>query len=411
VEQGTGQSGPPEPGGPLPERPVPVAGGFDRGRVLLISGAHLGHDIYPAFLGIMLPLLIDELGISLAMAGILASAIRWTTSLQPLLGHWADHTDTRYWVIVTPTTTAICMSLLGVAPNTTVVFALLLAAGLSHAAFHPAGGALATRASGDEWGKGMSYFMTGGEIGRVVGPLFIAGVIGVGGLALSPIAVIPGVIASLVLWQRFRGTDALQIRGKAPAKIVEALRAGRQRLLLLSGAIALRFFANIAIVIYYPTYATREGYPLWIAGLALALYEVGAVAGTFAGGILSDRHGSTRVMLIGLIAALPALFGAVLLGPTPVGLGLLVIAGFLWLSASSVELALMQRLLPDNRSAAVGLTYFVRAAGAIVATLAIGAVGDAIGLRNALLAALTIGAFAVPFLALIREPRPVTPSR
>jgi MFS transporter, FSR family, fosmidomycin resistance protein len=383
--------------------------GFDRRNVLLLSGAHLAHDVYPAFLGVLLPLLIEELDLSLAVAGVLASTIRWTTSLQPVLGHWADRTDTRYWVIFTPALTASCMSLLGVAPNTAAVVALLLLAGLSHAAFHPAGGALATRASGTEWGRGTSYFMTGGEIGRVLGPLLIAGVVGTFGLRASPAAVIPGLLGTVVLWFRFGSADALALRPKPPAKILEALRAGRASLLLLSGAMVFRSFANVAIVIYYPTYATREGASLFVAAAALAVYEVGAVAGTLTGGILSDRHGRTRVMLLGLLAALPPLFGAVLVGPTWLGLALLMVAGFLWLSASGVELALMQQLLPGNRSTAVGLTYFARSAGAIVAMMAIGVVGDELGLRVALLGAIGVGAVAIVFMALLREPAAVTP--
>lgn len=381
---------------------------FDRRGVLLLSGAHMAHDVYPAFLGVLLPLLIDELDISLAVAGILASTIRWTTSLQPFFGHWADRSDTRYWVILTPALTASCMSLLGIAPNTAAVVALLLLAGLSHAAFHPAGGALATRASGTEWGKGTSYFMTGGEIGRVIGPLLIAGVVGAWGLRASPAAVIPGLLASLVLWRRFGSQTALALKPKPPARIMTALRSGRTNLLLLSGAVVFRSFANVAIVIYYPTYATREGATLFVAAAALAIYELGAVAGTLTGGILSDRHGRTRIMLFGLLAALPPMFGAVLLGPTVLGLALLLVAGFLWLSATGVELALMQQLLPDNRSTAVGLTYFARAAGAIVATIAIGFVGDLWGLRAALLGAIGVGALAIAFMAVLPEPDAVT---
>jgi len=381
---------------------------FDRRSVLLLSGAHMAHDVYPAFLGVLLPLLIDELNISLAVAGILASTIRWTTSLQPFFGHWADRSDTRYWVILTPALTASSMSLLGIAPNTAAVVALLLLAGLSHAAFHPAGGALATRASGTEWGRGTSYFMTGGEIGRVIGPLLIAGVVGAWGLRASPAAVIPGLLASLVLWRRFGSQTALALKPKPPARIMTALRSGRTNLLLLSGAVVFRSFANVAIVIYYPTYATREGATLFVAAAALAIYELGAVAGTLTGGILSDRHGRTRIMLFGLLAALPPMFGAVLLGPTVLGLALLLVAGFLWLSATGVELALMQQLLPENRSTAVGLTYFARAAGAIVATIAIGFVGDQWGLRAALLGAIGVGALAIAFMAVLPEPDAVT---
>lgn len=380
---------------------------FDRSGVLLLSGAHMAHDVYPAFLGVMLPLLVEELDISLAIAGVLASMIRWTTSLQPLFGYWADRTDTRFWVILAPTTTASCMSLLGVAPNTAAVVVLLLLAGLSHAAFHPAGGALATRSSGTEWGRGTSYFMTGGEIGRVLGPLLIAGIVGTFGLRASPAAAIPGVLASIVLWYRFRGVAGRR-DGPASAPFSVDLRAARSSVLVLSVAVTFRSATNVAILIYYPTFAVGEGASLFLAAAALALYEVGAVVGTLTGGILSDRHGRTTIAIFGLLGALPAMVGAILVGPTWLGLALLVVAGLLWLSASGVELALMQQLLPNNRSTAVGMTYLARSIGGIVATIAIGVVGDGLGLRVALLGAIGVGAVAVLCMAVLPEPEAVT---
>lgn len=378
--------------------------GFDRRNVLLLSGAHLAHDTYPAFLGVMLPLLIDELDMTLALAGFLASGLRWTTSLQPFLGHLADRTDTRSWVILTPAITATCMSLIGIAPTTTAVMALLLLTGLSHAAFHPAGGALATRAAGHEWGKGTSYFMTGGEIGRVVGPIFIAAVLALGGLRLSPVAVIPGLIASLVLFRRLRHQPALGGPGKERAHIRAALKAGRRSIGILGAAMFLRAGANVAFVVFYPTYAVGLGSTLLLAGFALTVYEIGAVIGAFWGGILSDRYGRSRLMLFGVLAAGPPLILAIVWGPTLLGLTMLLIGGFGWLSGNSIELVTMQELLPGNRSAAVGLTYFVKATGSIVGTIAIGAAGDVFGLRATLIAAVVTGLLAAPFLLAVTDP-------
>jgi FSR family fosmidomycin resistance protein-like MFS transporter len=387
---------------------VPAAGDerptFQRKDVLLLSGAHLAHDTYPAFLGVMLPLLIDELHLSLAVAGFLASGLRWTTSLQPFLGHLADRTDTRWWVILAPAITATGMSLIGIAPTTTAVMALLLLTGLSHAAFHPAGGAMATRASGNEWGKGTSYFMTGGEIGRVIGPIFIAAVLALGGLRLSPIAVIPGIITSLVLLRRLRDRPALGGPGKERARIREALRAGRRTLFVLGAAIVLRSGANVSVVVFYPTFATSRGSTLLLAGLALTVYEVGAVFGAFWGGILSDRFGRTRLMILGVLAAGPPMVLAILWGPTLLGLAMLLIGGFGWLSGNSIELVTMQELLPGNRSTAVGLTYFVKAAGAITGTIVVGAAGDVFGLQAALIGAVIIGMLSAPVLAAMKDP-------
>ena len=46
--------------------------GFQRGRVASISIAHFVHDCYTAFLAPALPLIIDKLGISYGMTGLLA---------------------------------------------------------------------------------------------------------------------------------------------------------------------------------------------------------------------------------------------------------------------------------------------------------------------------------------------------
>ena len=377
---------------------------FDRVRVAQLSAAHLAHDVYPAFLGVLLPLLIDELGLSLAAAGILASTLRWTTSLQPFLGHLADRTDTRAWVIYAPAVTAACMSLVGVAPNTTTVVILLLLTGMSHAAFHPSGGALVTRVSGNQWGRGTAWFMTGGEIGRVIGPVFIAGIIALGGLKMSPIAVIPGLLTTVLLYKALRHAPALYANSSVRANVRDALKAGRRPLLMLSAAIFLRSSANVTVVIFYPTLLTSDGGGLLLAGVGVGLYEVGAVAGAFAGGILSDRFGRNRVMLIGALIGAPPIIAALYVGATPRGFALLGLGGVGWLSATSIELVTMQELLPDNRSAAVGLSYFVKAAGAIVATVLIGIVAQLVGLLTALTVAMLVGLACIPFLLFARDP-------
>lgn len=377
---------------------------FNRVRVAQLSAAHLAHDVYPAFLGVLLPLLIDELGLSLAAAGILASTLRWTTSLQPFLGHLADRTDTRTWVIYAPTITAACMSLVGVAPNTPTVVLLLLLTGVSHAAFHPSGGALVTRFAGDEWGRGTAWFMTGGEIGRVIGPVFIAGVVAVGGLRITPLAVLPGILTSALLYKALRHAPALYATSITRANIRLALRNGRRSVLMLSAAVFLRSSANVTVVIFFPTLVTAEGGSLLRAGVGVGLYEVGAVAGAFAGGILSDRLGRNKLMLAGAVLGGPPIVAALYLGASPLGYLLLVVGGFGWLSATSIELVTMQELLPENRSTAVGITYFVKAAGAILATIMIGVAADAIGLLSALTIAMAVGLACVPFLLFTHDP-------
>ncbi len=379
-------------GTPGPDEPR-----FDGKTVALMGLGHFTHDSYPAFLGVMLPLLIPKLGITLAAAGILTSSIRWTTSVQPVLGYWADRTDARWWVVIPPTTTAVLMTMVGLAPAYAVALALLLMAGLSHASFHPAAGAMATRAAGRRWGKAASYFMTGGEMGRAVGPLAAAAILAWRGLDWIWIAIFPGLAMSVLLYRRLRRLPAVTVR-HPPGDLLAALRARGRSTLWLSAVMVLRNLANVGLVIFLPTLATRQGAGILVAGLAVTLYELGGTAGAFVGGTVSDSLGRRRVLAAGVALGVPILAASLLLGPNPLGLALLAMGGFLFLSGHPVQLVLMQEFFPDNRSTSVGLSYLMNSVGAIVATIGVGALGDVLGLRSALLLGLGAGSLAIPFI-------------
>jgi MFS transporter, FSR family, fosmidomycin resistance protein len=375
----------------------PESARFNRGTVSLLSGAHFAHDAYPSFVGVVLPLLISKLGLSLAEAGLLASGIRWTTMVQPVFGYIADRTDTRYWVIVTPATTAVFISLIGIAPSFLAVFVLLLLSGLSHAAFHPASAAVVTRISGRHWGKGTSYFMTGGELGRALGPLYIAAVLSAVGLEASWIALFPGVAFSFLLYHRVIRAGTIRFR-HPPGRMRDAFGQARGSVILLSLAIVLRSAPNMTFVTFFPTLLVAHGSGLVYAGTAIAAYEIGGTVGAFLGGTASDRFGRRPALAVSLLAGLPALALAVTLPAGAPQLMLLGLAGFAILSGMPVQLVFMHELFPDNRSAATGITYFMLTAGGILAMLATGALGDLIGLQSAMLLSVAVGAAALPLV-------------
>ena len=93
------------------------AGSFRAGQVLILAACHFIHDIYSAFLAPLLPLLIDKLGMSLTQAGFLSTAMQLPHLLNPFIGRLADRINVRYFVILAPVTTAVPMSLIGVAPQ------------------------------------------------------------------------------------------------------------------------------------------------------------------------------------------------------------------------------------------------------------------------------------------------------
>ncbi len=380
---------------------------FDTPTILAMSVAHLVHDAYPAFVGVLLPLLIPKLGISLAVAGLLAASFRLATATQPFLGHLADRVDTRYWIILAPTTTAIAVSLLGVAPTVGVAAVLMVLAGVSSSVFHPAAAALVTRSSGTQWGRGTSIFMAGGESGRALGPLLIAAVLSVVGLGWSWIAIVPGITASAILYLRLAGRPTVDVR-RPSSPILAALRSARRGVLLLAGAGAMLSMATVGLVVFIPTYLTQAGAGLVLAGAAVTAFEIGGAIGAFAGGTLSDRIGRRLMLAIACGVGAPLLILALSMEIGPAMLLVLALAGVVLLSAGPVELVLMQELLPDNRGAAVGFSIFVITMASALGTVVVGAVGQVIGLQAALILAAGIALLALPFIALLPETRHVS---
>jgi MFS transporter, FSR family, fosmidomycin resistance protein len=389
------------------EHDAPAAPHFDTPTILSVAGAHLVHDTYPAFVGVLLPLLIPKLGLSLAVAGLLAATFRVATGIQPILGIVADRADTRYWIILAPAATAIAIGLLGLAPTPWVVALLLMLAGFSSAVFHPAAAALVTRSAGTQWGRGTSIFMTGGESGRAIGPVVIAAVLTVVGLGWSWIAIVPGVLASGVLYLRLAHRAEVHLRQPA-GSIRAALRSARRGFLLLAGASAMMSMAGVGLLVFIPTYLTGAGAGIVLAGIAVTAFEIGGATGAFLGGTLSDRIGRRTMLAIASGVGAPLLILALAMPVGPLMLVVLALAGVVVLSAGPVQLVLMQELLPDNRGAAVGLSIFVITMTSALGTLAVGAIGEAIGLQAALLLAASASLLALPFIALLPETRHVS---
>jgi len=144
---------------------------FQAEQVLTISGGHFVHDVYSAFLAPLLPLLIEKMSLTLTLAGWLSAFMQLPAILTPFIGHLADKYNLRYLVIIAPALTATLMSAMGLAPDYWMLALLLILAGISSSIFHAPAPAMVGQISGKRVGKGMSWFMGGGELARTVGPI------------------------------------------------------------------------------------------------------------------------------------------------------------------------------------------------------------------------------------------------
>jgi FSR family fosmidomycin resistance protein-like MFS transporter len=190
-----------------------------------------------------------------------------------------------------------------------------------------------------------------------------------------------------------------------PGDIRAAFGRHRRVLLVLVFAVVFQAAGIVGFVTFHPTVATDRGQSLVEAGFGLALFQAGGAGGSLLGGWLSDRIGRRGVLLASSVLGVPTLIAAILAGAHPVHLPLLALAGALLMASGSVQMVTIQELLPENRSLAAGVMFFVGIGAASLASIAVGVLGDALGLEQAVLLGAAAGLLAVPFILLLPDGR------
>ena len=141
--------------------------------IVTISFGHLCHDIYSSFLSPILPLLIDRFALTYTSAGLISVMLRLPSIFSPLIGALADRINLKYFLILSPSLTAIAICLIGSAPNFYVILLLAITAGITAACFHVPAPVVLKKLAGKRVGAAMSAFQIGGELSRTIGPLLV----------------------------------------------------------------------------------------------------------------------------------------------------------------------------------------------------------------------------------------------
>ena len=326
--------------------------GFEKGRVLTISAVHFVHDCYTAFLAPALPLIIDKLGISYGMTGLLAVIQRIPSLFNPLIGIVAERPVMRYMVIFSPALTAVFMSLIGIAPAYTFLAILLFFSGISSTLWHIPTPVIVKQLSGKRIGKGMSYYMGGGELARTAGPLVILGVISWWGLEgmwrMMPL----GFIASGILWVQFRKarfTPSVSSRQHQEGSYWKIFLRYSTAFVLTGGFTFFQAGMKASVTYFLPTFLISSGNSLHYSELALTVIQLAGAMGALFAGTISDKIGRFRTLLIiSIVTPLLTLLFLNLEGfwIFPVLLPL----GFFIFAPTSVMLATVQELNTEKKA-------------------------------------------------------------
>ncbi len=372
---------------------------FQLGDIITVALAHMVHDIYSSFLAPILPLLIEKLKMSYSMAGLLSVIQSLPSLFNPLIGIVADKVSIRYLLIVAPTITAVCMSLLGIAPYYSIVAILLFAVGISASLFHVPAPVLVKRISGGKTGKGMSIFMMGGEIARSLGPLLILSAVSMWGLS-GTYKVLPlGLTASVILFFKFRKikiSDAFRENEKQ-GKIKEFFLTHIPLIITISGITFFSALMKSALTSFLPTYLNVKGESLWQGGIALSVFQFAGAAGTFLSGSISDRIGRKTVLLL-MAFSTPVFMISFTFIDGILAFIPLVLLGFFSFALIPTMLALVNDTKTDRPAFLNGIYMTINFLTGSLTVFLVGVLSDFIGLQHTykLTALLALG--AIPFV-------------
>lgn len=374
---------------------------FQTGKVSLIAASHMLHDTYSSFLAPLRPLLIEKFGLTLAMASIWDLIMRIPWFLNPLIGLIAERTAARYFIIIAPAITAIAMSLLGVAPSFTVICILLFTMGISSAVFHVPAPTMVKRLSGKRTGRGMSFYMFGGELARTAGPLIITATVSLWGLEGTWRLIPFGLVASFILFFKLRN---IKISGELKTKKTEkgaefsALKKYLPFFLVLIGFTLFRAIMKSGLTAFLPTFFyTERGESLWFANSALAVFQLAGALGTILAGSISDKIGRKTTLLIISIVS-PVMMFMFVNSQGWFSFVFLILLGFFVFAPGPVLIALVQdksKEFPVFMNSIYMTVNFITAASAVFFA---GIMGDWLGLEKTYLISSILALGSIPFV-------------
>ena len=378
---------------------MPKQKDFKTNHIVLISSAHLFHDTFTSFLAQALPILIEKLGISNTLAGLLSIIQRIPSLFNFLVGIMVENIKARYLVIFTPAVTSIAMSLIGVAPGYIFLAIILFISGISSTLFHVPAPVMIKKLSGSRIGKGMSFFMLGGELARTLGPLVIVGVVSLWGLEGTYKLIPFGLAASVFLFIKLRKID-ISSSFEGPRTKPEYWKIFKKFLPVFISIGGITFFraAIVAsLTLYLPVYITENGGEYWFSGISLSVLQLSGAFGTFYGGTISDKIGrKSSLLIITIVSPLLMYIFTFIQGFWTIPL-LVLMGGFL-ISSTPILLAVVHELETQRLAFVNGVYMTINFTMSSLMVLLVGIASDFWGINFTYKVSAFIGLIAIVFV-------------
>ncbi len=379
--------------------------------------AHVLHDGLSDLTYVLLPLLAQTFGLSLAQVGMIRAAHRTAmAAFQIPAGLIAERFGERNLLALGTLIAGAAFAGLGYASGFWMILTALFFAGLGSAVQHPLCSTIISRAF-PETGRraALGTYNLFGDVGKFI----FGGLLSL--LLMSGFSWQEPVLAYGIFGILISGAIFLWLTGDAratPAAHASApMRQGGWGIRNRRGFMALCLIEIIDS-------STRSGFLTLIAfllidkglstgwaAMSVPLILVGGMAGKLACGLLAERVGIVRTIVITEIATGIGILAAVV-APDFAILLLLPLLGVVLQGTSSVLYATIGDLVkPDRLPRAFGLIYTLGSVCGIAAPLGYGLVGDHFGVHNAIAAMGIAILLTLPLCAVLRPAISAEPVR
>jgi MFS family permease len=379
------------------------------------SGIHFLHDGFSEALYVFLPLWAKEFGLSFVQVGLIRSAYTGGMSaFQIPAGFLAERFGERWLLAAGTAVTALGFIAAGGAGGFPALVLLLLAAGLGSGVQHPLSSSIVSKAYEDRGRRtALGTYNFSGDVGKAgvaaaIG--LLAGLIGwrAAGAAYGLVGVAAALVIVPLLARLGAGGRARRAADGTTPPRGWGIRDGRG----FSALCAIGMIDN----------ATRTGFLTFMSfaliakdlgvggvGLALALVFVGGATGKFVCGVIADRVGVIRTVVL-TEAATTVLILVVVAAPLSLAMAALVPLGVALNGTSSVLYGTVADLVAsERRSRAYGLYYTLTIGASAVAPTIWGVVSDTAGVPATLTLVALIVLTTIP-LSLVLRPAVTAPA-
>ena len=379
-----------------------------RAVLLAASTIHFLHDGFSETLYVFLPLWASEFGLSFSQVGLIRTAYTGGMSaFQIPAGFLAERFGERRILALGTAATALGFIVAGWAGGFVSLLALLLCAGLGSGVQHPLSSSIVSRAYEDGRRRtALGTYNFSGDLGKA-GVAAAIGILAglVGWRAAGATYGVLGVVVALAIVPLLSRLGAGAVE---PRDVDEHARASGWGIRDRRGFSALCAIGMIdnatrtGFLTFMPFILMAKGLGVGGVGLAFALVFAGGATGKFVCGVVADRVGVIRTVVI-TEAATTAFILAVVSAPLPIALAVLIPLGVALNGTSSVLYGTVADLVSsERRSRAYGLYYTVSVGASALAPTVWGLVGDAGGVPLALRLVAVVVLATIPLCVVLR---------